>query len=289
MEKIRAFWWYEKNFGDALNPFLLERLSGKKVIFCNQHRPYYKEEFRRFFKCLRNREWYDFRRLSWPVLDKPVVLSIGSMLKYSKPNYNVWGTGFLRNDQNFIGGNIIAVRGPYTAQCLVDLGYPKCDVYGDPALLLPLVYKPLSKPKVGSCLIPHVVDYISFMNKYKGIKILNLETYDCASIIDDIVSSSFVLSSSLHGVIVSHAYGIPALWVKGKRTGTDGIKFKDYFASVGLDVYEGDFQIDSLINLTFGQIPVEIKSLMLPEPNKIKEVQHNLLKVAPFKTVVDGY
>jgi hypothetical protein len=46
------------------------------------------------------------------------------------------------------------------------------------------------------------------------------------------------LSSSLHGLIVAHAYGIPAVWCdfadRPHAIAGDGTKFHDYFASIGL-------------------------------------------------------
>ena len=34
-EYILAHWCYSSNFGDALNPYLLNKLSGKKVKYSN--------------------------------------------------------------------------------------------------------------------------------------------------------------------------------------------------------------------------------------------------------------
>ena len=43
-EYILAHWCYSSNFGDALNPYLLNKLSGKKVKYSNSFTPNYKEE-----------------------------------------------------------------------------------------------------------------------------------------------------------------------------------------------------------------------------------------------------
>ena len=73
-----------------------------------------------------------------------VDLAIGSILSRSRQNYLVWGGGYMDASEKGLGGKYLAVRGPYSAEKLEAEGYPRCNVYGDPALLLPLVYTPKS-------------------------------------------------------------------------------------------------------------------------------------------------
>jgi hypothetical protein len=57
--------------------------------------------------------------------------------------------------------------------------------------------------------------------------------------IDEMYSCERILTTSLHGLIVSHAYGIPAAWCEvpdgDKGLPGDGTKFHDYMLSVGLE------------------------------------------------------
>lgn len=55
--------------------------------------------------------------------------------------------------------------------------------------------------------------------------------------IDELCSCDCVISSSLHGLIIAEAYGIPTLWVKfSDEINGDDFKFYDYYASIGLSV-----------------------------------------------------
>ena len=51
--------------------------------------------------------------------------------------------------------------------------------------------------------------------------------------IDKICSCRYIISSSLHGLILSDAYGIPNLWIRiSDRVKGGDCKFLDYFSGV---------------------------------------------------------
>lgn len=58
----------------------------------------------------------------------------------------VWGAGFQNPQDTFGEGTVLAVRGPLTDDELMKRGYNKCGVYGDPGLLMPLIYQPKITP-----------------------------------------------------------------------------------------------------------------------------------------------
>jgi hypothetical protein len=94
-----------------------------------------------------------------------------------------------------------------------------------------------------------------------------------------------VISTSLHGLIVSHSYGIPALWIsfKEKDLFGDNIKFLDYFSSVKIPEYSPFkfLEIKSFETEQVIQKIVEHPKLGLPQEN-LSTLQQGLIKAAPF-------
>ncbi len=300
MKKINLFWYKHPkgkgNFGDELNPYIIGKISGEQITHINL-------DFLLNDKLLalkiilvavlqkRLSLAGFFKYLSFNFFSHPkVLLAIGSVLqkvKYS--NCQVWGSGIIEKKYNFKNADFLAVRGKYSQQKLSELGYKTPEVIGDPAVLLPMVYQPkkLKKYKVG--IIPHFVHFEKVRKLISpDILVINLLD-DIEEIIDQICSCEFTLSTSLHGIIVSHIYGIPSLWTDFKEVEEklhgDNIKFKDYLSSVELNEYEA-FLILTIKDLEMTNILEKLREKyqqeLLPDPNVIAHLQRNLLKVAPF-------
>ncbi|EPU1459396.1 polysaccharide pyruvyl transferase family protein, partial [Klebsiella pneumoniae] len=236
METIKVHWCYIDNFGDALNPYLLEKLTGKKVVYRNFDKPNYKKEIKLLIKSLLKFKSYDFNRLRAFDENENVVLGIGSLLNRSRPRFHIWGTGYMNQHERAKGGLLYAVRGRYSAEKLHSEGFEYCDVWGDPALLLPIVYpaKQITK-KYTLGIIPHLKDYAFFKQMYgtnKNVHVIDLKTSDIEFVLNQMLACEKIISTSLHGVIVGHAYDIPTIWIKHNDIDTDGFKFNDYFDSV---------------------------------------------------------
>jgi len=112
--------WYEhKNFGDALSPVLVATLSGKRVVNVN-------------------------RIIN--IFSKPIYSVIGSVLTLGSryKNLVVWGSGFIEESGKLLRKpkKVLAVRGKGTREKLINYGVKCLEVYGDPALLCPLLYTP---------------------------------------------------------------------------------------------------------------------------------------------------
>ncbi len=206
------FWsWYEpRNFGDWIGPYLFEAITGLKPIFCPRNR-----------------------------MDAMgCIMSVGSTLRHLivDDQVTVWGTGIISSDDVFKRPKKVhAVRGPLTKHRLESLGYECPAIFGDPAILLPKFYQPVQSLKRHSIgLIPHFVD-LERLGFAEGLHTID-PTRPVPEVIDDISSCEMTFSSSLHGLIVSHAYGVPCIWIRSiNPIHGDDSKFRDYFLSVGLD------------------------------------------------------
>ena len=86
-------------------------------------------------------------------------------------------------------------------------------------------------------LIPHYEHMMVLGSKRDQYNVIDVVNDNPLEVAREITKCEKVISSSLHGIICAHAYGIPAAYiVTGKKLHGDGSKFIDYFASVGLEV-----------------------------------------------------
>lgn len=302
---MNLYWYKHKggngNFGDELNPYIVKILSGIQPDYIDITKlpPNKKITIKVIISyLLKGRLSTAFQKEHRVALsNQNVIVAIGSVISwYNNPNIIVWGAGMIQNNAKIHPADFRAVRGRYTLNRLNELGYNTAQtVLGDPALLLPVIF-PLqeSKKKYKIGIIPHYIHYAEIKKQAINEEVLVINLLDpIEKILKEIMSCELTLSSSLHGVIVSHAYGIPSLWTDFENLDLenlagDGIKFADYFSSVSLPGYQS-------ISIAF---PLELQALedlklkhmdkILPNAKDIHNIQNDLLKSAPFK-VKDAY
>lgn len=208
---MKVGYFKSNNFGDALNPILLKELTNNNIV----HVP---------------TEFYH----------KIHLLGIGSILQISNNQSYVWGSGFISNNASFYYSppkKIFAVRGPKTKDKLNRMGIFCPEVFGDPALLMPFIYKPKIIKKYKYGIIPHYSnkndEWLKSVKTLDEITIIDVMDSNPLKVIDKINECEIILSSSLHGIIIGDAYNIPAYWLKFSiGVGIDDFKFYDYFESV---------------------------------------------------------
>jgi pyruvyltransferase len=287
-------YWYNNNgkinnFGDVLNPYILEHLTGQKINYL----PIAEPKFIRIIKSLKRvllnqMSLSDLISVLKSLLSQKYYVAIGSVIESVKgKNCYVWGAGLI-NRNSEIGKSIFcAVRGEITKTRLKELGYRLPPTIGDPALLLPLIYTPPSVKKYELGIIPHYVqkDEILKENFTDSENILIIDLLNNPeTIIDQINSCKKTISSSLHGIIVSQAYGIPSLWCKlgNKSLAGDDVKFEDYFSSVNIETYKR-LQLNLKVNIIeqTNNLFLKYQKMSLIN-NELTEIQKNLIKNAPF-------
>lgn len=173
-------------------------------------------------------------------------LLIGSIIGFGNlDNTIICGSG-IKNPYIKLKGvpkKIYSVRGPKTREVLLknNIECPQC--YGDPALMLPVFYKPEISKKYKYGFIPNeatlmseVMSCVSRMGLKKDeYLIIDMKSYnEWTEIIDKILSCDNIVSESLHGLIVAETYHVPSVWVEfDAHVDYWSFKYLDFYESIG--------------------------------------------------------
>jgi pyruvyltransferase len=201
---MKAFWYGGRNWGDQLTPALAARCGVKLTRSLGSGR----------------------------------VLGVGSIVHRLRPGDVVWGSGAISPrhvpDPLPPGVTFLATRGPLTRQALVRRGADVPEVYGDPALLVPELFgRPAVEPRWEVGYLPHYAD-AGLVGVPAGVPVIDVLCDDVEALISEVLACRRIVSSSLHGLILAEAYGLPAAWLQvddGQRLVGGGFKFADYLAS----------------------------------------------------------
>ncbi len=200
-----TFWWRGRpNFGDELGPLLLNHFAGVDA--------------------------------TWAPAEKSDVVAVGSILHLLPAAYQgiIVGCGKLKENERIWlpKARVRALRGPLTAR-----DFRGDYALGDPGLLAnELVSLPEKKYNLG--IVPHWSDgnleHRPEFAKYKPLIIY--PSGDPLTVIKQIGSCRKIIASSLHGVIVADAFGIPRRVEMAERFAREGsdFKFRDHNAAVGV-------------------------------------------------------
>ncbi|HEY8191254.1 MAG TPA: polysaccharide pyruvyl transferase family protein, partial [Alphaproteobacteria bacterium] len=237
---IKAYWHLANNVGDTLTQPILQHFTGQRVKLARRGA-------------------------------REKVLGVGSVMTALRARDVVFGTGCIRRGivEAPEGVKFLAVRGPLTRAMIKGAKVP--EVYGDPALLLPLMYPVRKEKKTHDLgLIPHHVDEktqafldakqtLEFLLGEEQVKVIDVRL-PWPEFVVEVARCRRVISSSLHGLVIAEAYGVPAEWSEwSDRVIGKGFKFRDYFAATGR-ANEG---------------PGPLKPI---EPNLLQNIQEGLLR-----------
>lgn len=174
------------NFWDVLTAFLIEQLTKQNAVW------------------------------TLPENKKPHYMVTGSILSIANKYSQVRGCGFMSEQEELIEQpEIFAVRGPLTKNRVLEQGFSCPEICGDPALLLPKIYFPKIEKKYNIGFIAHhsEIEQIEKIRNNKEILLIS-PLNPISKIVDQICSCKHIISSSLHWLILWHAYSIPSWWIK---------------------------------------------------------------------------
>ncbi|MGE0226832.1 MAG: polysaccharide pyruvyl transferase family protein, partial [Acetobacteraceae bacterium] len=228
---LRAWWWRpgrrsprasvngegrftHGNFGDLLAPHLLGRMTG--------FAPRWQEDGVR-------------------------LLTVGSLLQAARDGDVVWGAGFngghaaMRHAPRHL--HVRATRGPISCDYLRRAGFDVSRVTQvfDPAILIGHLFAAevaalrarIGNPPRNFILIPHFRDEAVMRRRYPAhAERIRSPDMPFFQMVAEILRSDLVVSSSLHGLIVAEALGVPAVWHRPVM-GEDELKFHDYYLGTG--------------------------------------------------------
>ena len=212
-----AYYWRDiPNYGDRLAPLLLERFAG--------------------LKC------------GWASVEDADIVSVGSVLEHIPEGWTgiVAGSGRLREDSRITvkSATVLGVRGPLSAR-----GIPGGPVLGDPGLLADELVR-IETRDIDLGIIPHWSDTrLAHDHRFHGNWITEVISAwgDPLDVISSIGRCKRVVTSSLHGLILADAFGIPRRFEPCRRMLLDPdegnlFKFHDYAASVNVPFRVGEIQ-----------------------------------------------
>jgi hypothetical protein len=258
VKPLRLYWSSSlkdgrKNFGDALSPWLVSELSGREVVHASPN--------------------------------AADLVAVGSILQRVKHHWwnrrvHIWGSGFIAAQHPVSAHHHYhAVRGAGTQALVRGAGIT---ALGDPGLLVDRLlpgYAAITK-RYAIGVVPHYKDrgdpalqaYLARVPHSVVIDILS-EPMD---FLRQLAACEFVLSSSLHGLIVADAFRIPNAWIvlSGAVRG-DRFKFHDYYSAFGIAAPVAH-SLEALDPAVIDTLSTSYRR------DNLDEIQHRLLSTFPF-------
>lgn len=238
-EGLPLYYWNEiwhgrkfDNFGDVLSQKLVERIIGEPIRIHKKGTPEKK------------------------------LLAIGSLLFFARNDDVLWGTGYNDKIDNlskfkFQRLDIRSVRGPLTRKFLKDnFNIESPGIYGDPTLLFPYFFpefKRKENPSHDYIIIPHYSEEHLFLKEEWDNIVYSTEPWN--EVLEKILDSRFVISTSLHGIIAAEAFGIPARLLV-VQSSENLFKYYDYYLGTGRPDFQWATSVDEAMDMG-GEVPFQ--------------------------------
>ena len=203
------------NFGDELSKFVAQKLVNEDVydLVFNQH-------------MIKNKN----NEIKTKKIDYNIVI-IGSYIHQAVDNSYIYGSG-IRTDPPIEGIpgktthryknlNVCALRGPNSRKFLKNRLHKNDipEIYGDPGLLVKKLHSQshqnVEELNDKTCLVAHKSNLENYLNKFRNNNLPKFIDYiinpldKWQKVVNEISSCKIIISSSLHGLIISDAYNVP--------------------------------------------------------------------------------
>lgn len=195
------------NFGDYLSSVVVTKMAADADCFLNEQRP-----------------------------TPARLLAIGSILHFARDGDVIWGSGVngkVPVERHIFGQlDVRAVRGPLTRDFLTRRGIEVPEVFGDPAILvadlLTTRFPRRSERTEPVAFVPNLHD-LPKMDGWENV-ISPLDPW--WTVIQRISRARHVVSTSLHGLVIADAFGVPSTFLRLSEE-ENLLKYEDYFLGVG--------------------------------------------------------
>lgn len=200
-----------RNFGDELSPRVVEWVTGREVV------------------------WAPPRRAD--------LVAVGSVLELVlERGFGgvIWGTGLRGPVEGELAEKgracqVVAVRGEWTRS---SLGLGVSVPLGDPGLFSRVLLHAEIGQSTRPVFIPHFSAMWSDGRDALGARFRVVRpTLPAAVVIGEVAAAPWVLSESLHGVVVAHSVGIPAVLLRDESGSSEtDWKYADYLSALGIQI-----------------------------------------------------
>jgi len=263
--QIKVNWWRLEgsehgNFGDEITREIIAKVFGRRVV--------------------------------WTPADQCDMIGAGSIIEETLQNKGsnrpyVWSSGFIQQGDLTISDSdfkVIGVRGKESLKRVV--GDTTNITIGDAGLLASyLIEQQPKKHRLG--ILPHYVDIDSpvlqeFLKNNPEVHLIDA-TWPCKKVIEEIAKCEAVLSSSLHGLIVSDSLHVPSIHLKlsDKLKGGE-YKFNDYYSIYSQSRYNS-FTID-ILSKPLEEVIDEVQRSFIPvDKNELQSIKKSIIDSFPFK------
>ncbi len=268
---IKLYYCNINNFGDWINPLLIECITNKKIIFAKKR--------------------------------KAEIIGIGSILNqitrkrlfdiprnFFAPELNVWTTGFIKEPtetETFRARkmNFLALRGHISKQRVEKIIGKTLNIpLGDGGLLFNLLLDKKPQKKFSLGIIPHTSDFGNPIFQRIKDKISNSTIIDFKQppleVLNQIASCETIISTAMHGLIAADSLGIPNQWIEvSNNVIGKGYKFQDYYSVFGIN-NPSSLRISSLEKVNAVKINniIDTYKIKLCDVEKIRKELYNSLK-----------